>query len=220
MILSWNAKRGNVGAIAVWAWRGFTLMSPALLVLWLAWTLADLTGSGRSAPGLGTSIYLASLLQDVLSPVWLPTLVFILASLVAYCTGTSWGTMSILIPLVIPLACKILGGGEGSVARTDFFSHRGWSSRRIDFWRPLLSTLRYDYSFESREWVRPYGACLDPGSLRGAGGWDIDSLRYDSHRFWNSDLDCFTGSHPLSLVGTPVSFPRPLRSLNREIAHL
>ena len=113
MILSWNAGRGSVRAIALWAWRGFTLMSPALLVLWLAWTLADMTGSGGSESGLGTSIYLAGLLQDVLSPVWLPTLVFILASLVAYCTGTSWGTMSILIPLVIPLACKILGDGEG-----------------------------------------------------------------------------------------------------------
>jgi Na+/H+ antiporter NhaC len=79
-------------------------------VLWLAWTLADLTSPSASGEGLGTSVYLASLLGDTISPAWLPTLVFLLASAVAYCTGTSWGTMSILVPLVIPLAWKMLGG--------------------------------------------------------------------------------------------------------------
>ena len=133
MILSWDAGQGGIRDIIVWAWRGFVMMSSALLVLWLAWTLADLTGPNGTEPRLGTgpngteprlgtSVYLASLLQDVLSPAWLPTLVFLLASAVAYCTGTSWGTMSILIPLVIPLAWKILGGEDEELLHSPIFS--------------------------------------------------------------------------------------------------
>ena len=98
------------------------MMSSALIVLWLAWTLADLTSPSASGEGLGTSVYLASLLGDTISPAWLPTLVFLLASAVAYCTGTSWGTMSILVPLVIPLAWKMLGGTSEATLHTPIFS--------------------------------------------------------------------------------------------------
>jgi Na+/H+ antiporter NhaC len=122
MLLSWSAKKGTWREIFVWAWRGFKMMSSALIVLWLAWTLADLTSPSASGEGLGTSVYLASLLGDTISPAWLPTLVFLLASAVAYCTGTSWGTMSILVPLVIPLAWKMLGGTSEATLHTPIFS--------------------------------------------------------------------------------------------------
>ena len=122
MLLSWSAKKGTCREIFVWAWRGFKMMSSALIVLWLAWTLADLTSPSASGERLGTSVYLASLLGDTISPAWLPTLVFLLASAVAYCTGTSWGTMSILIPLVIPLAWKMLGGTSEEMLHTPIFS--------------------------------------------------------------------------------------------------
>lgn len=39
---------------------------------------------------------------------WLPTIVFVIAALVAFSTGTSWGTMGILIPMVFPLARGLL----------------------------------------------------------------------------------------------------------------
>ena len=120
--LSWFGKIGTATEIFIWAWRGFKMMSSALVVLWLAWTLADLTSPGGSGERLGTSVYLASLLGDSVAPVWLPTLVFLLASVVAYCTGTSWGTMSILVPLVIPLTWKILGGSGEEILHTPIFS--------------------------------------------------------------------------------------------------
>ncbi len=49
----------------------------------------------------------------------LPSLVFMLSSLVAFATGTSWGTMGIVMPLVIPLAYAQLAGGGGSVSSAD-----------------------------------------------------------------------------------------------------
>ncbi|MDG2407431.1 MAG: Na+/H+ antiporter NhaC family protein [Pirellulales bacterium] len=120
--LSWIGEIGTGLEIFIWAWRGFKMMSSALVVLWLAWTLADLTSPGGSGEQLGTSVYLASLLGDSISPAWLPTLVFLLASVVAYCTGTSWGTMSILVPLMIPLTWKILGGSGEEILHTPIFS--------------------------------------------------------------------------------------------------
>ncbi|MEC9094244.1 MAG: Na+/H+ antiporter NhaC family protein [Planctomycetota bacterium] len=45
----------------------------------------------------------------------LPTIVFVLASIVAFSTGTSWGTMGIVMPLVIPLAYSQLADGIGDV---------------------------------------------------------------------------------------------------------
>ena len=122
MLLSWIANTGTWKDILIWVWRGFKMMSSALVVLWLAWTLADLTSPSGSSERLGTSVYLASLLGDAISPAWLPTLVFLLASTVAYCTGTSWGTMSILVPLVIPLAWKIIGGTSEAMLYTPIFS--------------------------------------------------------------------------------------------------
>ncbi len=49
----------------------------------------------------------------------LPSLVFILSSLVAFATGTSWGTMGIVMPLVIPLAYAQLAAGGDSVSASD-----------------------------------------------------------------------------------------------------
>lgn len=42
---------------------------------------------------------------------WLPTLVFVLAAFTAFATGTSWGTMGIIMPLAIPLAGSLLANG-------------------------------------------------------------------------------------------------------------
>jgi Na+/H+ antiporter NhaC len=55
-----------------------------------------------------------ALLGDSVSASVLPTLVFLLAAATAFATGTSWGTMGILVPLVIPLTWSILGS-DGSM---------------------------------------------------------------------------------------------------------
>jgi Na+/H+ antiporter NhaC len=47
-------------------------------------------------------------LEQSITPVWLPTIVFVLSSLVAFSTGTSWGTMAIVMPLVVRVACQMV----------------------------------------------------------------------------------------------------------------
>jgi len=59
---------------------------------------------------LYTGDYLAALLNDRLPPALLPTLIFLLASGIAFATGTSWGTMGIVMPLAIPLTYSALAG--------------------------------------------------------------------------------------------------------------
>ncbi len=65
---------------------------------------------------LYTGAFLSGLVGDKLSPVWLPTIVFLLASFVAFSTGTSWGTMGIVMPLIIPMVYGVLSGSEVEVA--------------------------------------------------------------------------------------------------------
>jgi Na+/H+ antiporter NhaC len=74
---------------------------------------------------LHTGRYLSSLLSRWVGPVeagntsvhpfakWLPTIVFILAAFTAFATGTSWGTMGIVMPLAIPLVAGLLNTGTG-----------------------------------------------------------------------------------------------------------
>lgn len=64
-------------------------------------------GIKASCDKLDTGDYIASQLSDVVSPLWFPALVFIVASLTSFATGTSWGTMAILIPTAIPVAFSL-----------------------------------------------------------------------------------------------------------------
>lgn len=80
---------------------GARAMLTALVVLMLAWSL------GQVCSDLGTADYILSLTGDAIDPRFLPALIFIISGVVSFATGTSWGTMSILIPLAIPLAVKM-----------------------------------------------------------------------------------------------------------------
>lgn len=80
---------------------GFKTMMPALLILVLAWSLALTTND------LHTAEYLSSNLKDALNPYWLPVLIFVLAALISFSTGSSWSTMAILYPIAIPLSWTI-----------------------------------------------------------------------------------------------------------------
>ena len=85
------------------AWyTGVRSMLFAMIILVLAWALAGI------ADELHTADYLVSLLGDSLPPAVLPALVFVLSALTAFSTGTSWGTMGILMPLIIPLTWAVM----------------------------------------------------------------------------------------------------------------
>jgi Na+/H+ antiporter NhaC len=87
--------------VAAW-YSGLRAMLFAVVVLLLAWSLGAVTET------LHTSDYLISLLGDALAPGLVPAVVFVLAAFTAFATGTSWGTMGILLPLVVPLAWAVL----------------------------------------------------------------------------------------------------------------
>jgi Na+/H+ antiporter NhaC len=76
----------------------------ALLILFGAWALGD------ASKFLGAGPFLVTSLQGVLPGEWLAILTFLIAAGVAFATGTSFGTMGILLPAVLPLAHGI--GGE------------------------------------------------------------------------------------------------------------
>ena len=61
-------------------------------------------GIKASCDKLMTGQFIASIISDVVSPLWFPALVFVVASITSFATGTSWGTMAILIPTAIPVA--------------------------------------------------------------------------------------------------------------------
>jgi Na+/H+ antiporter NhaC len=73
-----------------------------MIVLVLAWSMADVTAA------LNAKGYLISVLGDSMPAAWVPVAVFVLAAITAFATGTSWGTMGILVPLVVPLAWAVM----------------------------------------------------------------------------------------------------------------
>ena len=86
--------------IAVWM-QGWRTMIMTIVILLCAWSLAS------TIKDLGTSKYLIELLTDKTPLFALSSAVFVLASLISFSTGTSYGTMGILMPLTIPLAAAV-----------------------------------------------------------------------------------------------------------------
>ncbi len=73
-----------------------------MIILVLAWSLSDVTAA------LNTASYLVTILADSIPVALIPAIAFMLAAMTAFTTGTSWGTMAILMPLVIPLAWAVM----------------------------------------------------------------------------------------------------------------
>lgn len=84
------------------AWfLGLRSMFLALIILTLAWSIGSITNEMKTAD------YIVSLLGDSLNPRYLPVLVFIVCAATSFSTGTSWGTMAIMMPIVIPLTASV-----------------------------------------------------------------------------------------------------------------
>ena len=77
--------------------EGFKLMFNAVLILTMAWSIALVTKDMHTAEFVSDI-----LLRLSLSPFIVPALTFLLAALIGFSTGTSWGTMAILYPLILP----------------------------------------------------------------------------------------------------------------------
>jgi len=99
---------------AMEAWlAGMRAMVLAMVILVLAWSLGGVTEA------LGTGPYISSLLADTLPLAALPVLVFLVAAAISFATGTSWGTMAIMFPVVVPLAVS-MGAGVGFAGGTHY----------------------------------------------------------------------------------------------------
>ena len=94
---------------------GFKSMLLALVVLILAWSI------GGVCTELHTADYVVGLTQGVLSPHFLPVLVFLISAGISFATGTSWGTMGILMPLVIPIAHGLSTAGGHAVGSDTYY---------------------------------------------------------------------------------------------------
>ena len=80
----------------------------AMIILVLAWAMAEISSE------LHTADFLIASLGDRLPMGVLPTMVFVLAAFTAFSTGSSWGAMGILLPLVLPLSWAVLGARDSA----------------------------------------------------------------------------------------------------------
>jgi Na+/H+ antiporter NhaC len=121
LTLLWGSLAGCVVAIAlsvgqriltigesIDAWLGgMRAMLLAMIILTLAWSLGAVTEE------IGTAPYLSQMLSGRVALQLLPVIVFATAAAMSFATGTSWGTMAILLPLVVPLTVALGGYGDG-----------------------------------------------------------------------------------------------------------
>ncbi|GAG81822.1 unnamed protein product, partial [marine sediment metagenome] len=84
--------------------QGMKSMMMAILILVMAWSL------GVVLVELKTADYLVSLLSSNLDIRLFPAIVFVFSGIIAFSTGTSWGTISIMFPLVIPITIGLMAG--------------------------------------------------------------------------------------------------------------
>lgn len=100
-------KAGSASAAKAFGEGVVALLQPVGILI-TAWVLSSLLGA------LGAADYLGEWLSGRLPIAALPVMIFLLGALVSFTTGTSWGTMGLLMPLAIPLAFA-LGGAEAQV---------------------------------------------------------------------------------------------------------
>jgi Na+/H+ antiporter NhaC len=123
-------------------------MMPVAATLVLAWTL------GAVSESLGTGTYVAEIARDQLSGWLLPALTFLLAAIISFATGSSWGTIIIMMPLAIPAALatgapmpvvigSVLSGGlfgdhSSPVSETTILSSTGAATTPLEHFRTQL----------------------------------------------------------------------------------
>lgn len=99
-LMAWYNVRSLSEGIQVYL-QGMGKMIQVAIILILAWALSGISKE------LGTASYIAELAQTGF-PYWLlPAVAFLLAAIISFATGSSWGTFAIMMPLVIPTVFAI-----------------------------------------------------------------------------------------------------------------
>jgi Na+/H+ antiporter NhaC len=78
--------------------EGFKMVMFPVAVLSLAWTI------GAVSQEMGVGPFVVGVAEGIVTPAVLPAIVFVSAAVISFSIGTSWGTMGILFPVVVPLA--------------------------------------------------------------------------------------------------------------------
>lgn len=97
-------RRSELGSHLI---DGAASLIPALIVLVCAWTL------GSVFKALQVAEFISQLLGGNVSLAWLPLVIFLVGALTSFLTGSSWGTMGLLMPLALPVALE-MGGSLSS----------------------------------------------------------------------------------------------------------
>jgi Na+/H+ antiporter NhaC len=92
---------------------GYKSMLLAAMILILAWAIGDI------CKDLQTADYVIHISRGILSPRIVPFVTFIVAAFISFSTGTSWATMAILTPIVVPIAYKL----PLEAGMTNYLSH-------------------------------------------------------------------------------------------------
>ncbi|MEQ8218531.1 MAG: Na+/H+ antiporter NhaC family protein [Arenibacter sp.] len=122
--------------------KGISELMPLALLMLLAFAIGDACNS------LGTGQFIANWSKDWLSPVFLPAVIFVISSFIAFSTGTSWGTFAIMMAISMPMAeihgapiplvvAATLGGGVfgdhcSPISDTSIISSMASASDHID----------------------------------------------------------------------------------------
>jgi len=110
--LGFLQRRGLATLIMKWVEGARSLVMAAMILL-LAWSL------GSISKDLGTGDAVVAWTPKALSPGFIPALTFGVAGIVAFATGTSYGTMAILIPIVMPLSYDLSAHAQLEAAHVD-----------------------------------------------------------------------------------------------------
>jgi Na+/H+ antiporter NhaC len=116
-VLIWSTLLASVSAIllcvslkrlhleeAVEAWvEGIRVVVPGLLILIFSWSVGEMSAH------VHVGAFLTSFLGSSIPSSIFPALVFVTGALISLATGSSWGTMSILFPMVVPVAAHMGG---------------------------------------------------------------------------------------------------------------
>jgi len=140
-------KKNETASVALMRrafFSGLKAMLPAVIILVFAWGLTDLIDK------LNTGLYLSQVVTEANLPLsFLPVIMFVLAGLMAFSTGTSWGSFGILLPiagkimldaspeLLLPALAAVLAGAVfgdhcSPISDTTILSSTGAGSNHID----------------------------------------------------------------------------------------
>ncbi|WP_087025979.1 Na+/H+ antiporter NhaC family protein [Thaumasiovibrio subtropicus] len=132
-----------MGDVTATLWIGAKSMFGAILILFFAWSIGSVIGD------METGKFLSTLVEGSVNPAFLPVILFLLAGVMAFSTGTSWGTFGIMLPiagdmaaateiaLMLPMLGAVLAGSVfgdhcSPISDTTILSSTGARCNHID----------------------------------------------------------------------------------------